>query len=285
MIIPKIVIVKTVKGQKYADFIAKEINLAGHRCDIVGIKGLKKYLDKNKCSPKTTIIHSRTAHPIYTYKVLKKLEDEGYRVINSSEVIKLTSDKYQSCVFAQENKIPCAETIKVFKKEASSLIKEKVRKWGRVVVKPIVSQGQGKFAFMFSKDNLKEIEKIKDIPAKEIVLQKYIDYQRLTRIITIGFKAIKEAVFYDEPNGDWKCSVCLNPEIKLYQNPPRELLELAEDITRKIKSEISFVDIFTTENGYILNEINTACSLITHERISGYNISKKIADYLLSFIS
>jgi len=281
MIIPKVVIVRTIKGQKYADFIAKEINLAGYQAGIIDVKNAGEYLKKNNCSPEKTLIHTRAASPDYTYRVLKSLGKQGYKIINSPEVIKLTSDKYQSCIFARENNIPCAETIKVSKKEASSLIEEKVKKWGKVVVKPVVSQGQGKFAFMFSKDNLEEIEKIKDIPAEEIVLQKYIDYQRLTRIITIGFKAIKEAVFYDEPGNDWKCSVCLNPRIKLHQNPPQELLELAEDISRKIKSEISFIDIFTTKEGYVLNEINTACSLVIHERISQYNISKKIADYLI----
>lgn len=281
MIIPKIVIIRTTKGQKYADFIVKEINLAGYHAGVVDLKNIGEYLKGNNCSPEKTLIHTRTASPNYTYRILKKLENQGYRIINSSEVIKLTSDKYQSCVFAQKNNIPCAETIKVSKKEVFSLIGEKVKKWGKVVVKPIVSQGQGKFAFMFGKDNLAEIEKIKDIPVEEVVLQEYIDYQRLTRIVIIGFKAVKEAVFYDEPGNNWKCSVCLNPEIKLHQNSPRELLELAEDISRKIKSEISFIDIFTTKNGYVLNEINTACNLVIHERISRHNISKKIAGYLI----
>lgn len=285
MIIPKIVIIRTVKGQKYADFIAKEINLAGYRCGITDIRGLKEYLDKNKCSPQKTIIHTRTAGPNYIYKVLKELENQGYRIINSSEAIRLTSDKYQSCIFAQENSIPCADTFKISKEEASSFIKSKANEWKKIVLKPVTSQGQGQYAFMFDENNLSKIdEKICAIPAKELIVQKYLDYSRLSRVIVIGFKTIKETVFYDEPGSNWKCSVCLNPEIKLFKNPPKELLKFAEDISRKFKAEICFVDIFTTDKKYVLNEINTACSLITHERISRYNISKGIADYLIKKI-
>lgn len=285
MIIPKIIIVKTVKGQRYVDFIAKEINLAGYRCGITDIKNLKEYLNKNKCSSEETIIYSRTAHPNYTYKVLKNLEKQGYKIINSPEVIRLTSDKYQSCIFARENGISCIDTLKISKKEASSFIKSKANKWEKIVLKPVTSQGQGQYAFMFDENNLSKIdEKICAIPAKELIVQKYLDYSRLSRVIVIGFKAIKEAVFYDEPESNWKCSVCLNPEIKLFKGPPKELLEFAEDVSRKFKAEICFVDIFTTDKKYVLNEINTACSLIIHERISRYNISKDIAGYLIKKI-
>jgi len=285
MNILKFVIVKTIKGQKYADFIAKEINLAGYRCGITDIKNLKKYLVENNCFPKETIIHSRTAHPKYTYKIFKLLEDRGYKIINSAEAIRLTSDKYLSCVYAKKNNINCAQTFKISKKDASSFIKDKIKEWEKVVVKPVTSQGQGQYAFMFDQNNLLEIEqKVKNIPAKELIIQKYVNYQRLNRVIVVGFKALRETVFYDNPGNDWKCSVCLNSKIKIFNNPPQELLEFAQSIAKKFKSEICFVDIFTTEKGYILNEINTACSLVIHERISKYNISKKIVEYLLGFV-
>ncbi|MBU1137204.1 hypothetical protein KKD72_02460 [Patescibacteria group bacterium] len=282
MAIPKVVIVRTKKGRKYAEFIAKEINLAGYYPETTTIKDLKDYLEKNNCSPNKTIIHARTAHPGQIYRILKNLENQGYRVINSAKTIKLTSDKFASCAYAKERKIPCAETIKINKENATEQIKEKIKRWKEVVVKPITSRGQGEFCFKFNKNNIAELSKINQIPAKELVIQKFINYQRLSRIIVIAFKSLKKAVFYDEPGNDWKCSVCLNPEIKRYKNPPEDLLRFAEDIAKKFNGEISFIDIFTTQEGYILNEINTACSLAIHERISGYNISKEIADYLLN---
>lgn len=284
MIIPKIVIVKTIKGQKYADFIAKEINLAGHYCGITDIKNLREYLDKNKCSSKTTLIHSRTAHPNYTSKVLGGLEERGYKIINSPAAIRLTSDKFNSCIYAIKKDIPCAETIKIDKKEAIPFVKEKVEIWGRAVVKPMISQGQGEFCFKFDNADISQLKEINKIPTQELVVQKFVDYLKLNRVIVIGYGALEKAVFWDEPNQGWKCSVCLNTKIQCYKNPPRDLLEFAENVAKKFKAEISFVDVFSTKDGYVLNEINTACSLIIHERISRYNISKKIADYLLSFV-
>jgi len=282
MTIPEVVIVRTKKGRKYAEFIAKEINLAGHCCGITTIVDLKEYLNENKCSSDKTIIHSRTAHPNYIYQVLKSLEDEGYRVINSSKAIRLTSDKFNSCRFAKENNIPCAETIKTDKKDGISKVKEKIREWDNVIVKPITSRGQGEFCFKFNKDNINDLEVINSIPGKGLVVQKYLEYQRLSRMIVVGYKSLEKAVFYDEPGSGWKCSVCLNPKIKQDKGPSKELLNFAEDVARKFKSEICFVDIFTSSGKYILNEINTACSLVIHERISHYNISKEIAKYLLN---
>ena len=118
-----------------------------------------------------------------------------------------------------------------------------------------------------------------------MVVQEHLKYDRLSRIIVVGFKALSDCIFYDEPKkGDWKCSVCLNPHIKHYKKPPFELLRLAEDIAVKFNSDICFIDIFSTKDGPILNEINTACSLIIHEKMSKINISKRIAKYLLSKI-
>lgn len=283
---PKVVIIKTPKGQKYANFIAKEINLKGYRCGITDIENIKNYLKKWRCLPNTTIIHSRTANPNYVYKILKQIKNRGYTVINSAEAVKLTSDKYNSCIFAKNRNILCAETIKVAKEKAVAFVNKKIKDWGDIVVKPVTSRGQGEFCFKFNERNIGQIEKINNIPTKELVIQRFLDYQRLNRVIVIGGIALKKAVFWDKPlKENWKCSVCLNPEIKVYKNPPKELLRFAEKIARSFKTEISFIDIFTTKNGYFLSEINTACSLVIQERVSKYNISKEIANYLLSKIS
>jgi glutathione synthase/RimK-type ligase-like ATP-grasp enzyme len=280
MLTPKVVIVKTRKGQRYADFIAKEINITGARCGITGIKNLKDYLVNNKCSPNNTIIHSRAANPTFIYRTLKEIEKEGYKVINPPETIKLTSDKFASCAYALKQGIACAETIKSGKGEAEQLIREKLGEWGKVIVKPITSQGQGEFCFKV--DDASQVKCIYDIPTEEIIIQRFVDYDRLYRVLVIGFRAVRDAVFWDSPGNGWKCSVCLNPMIKCEKGPAKELLEFAEHVARKFNAGISFIDIFSTKEGYVLNEINTACNLAIHERISRCNISKIIAEYLLS---
>ena len=218
--------------------------------------------------------------PKIIYKKFNKLEKLGYRVINNSESLRLTSDKYASCVHAKAQNIPCAETVIVKKQDAEKIIQKKIGLWKDVIVKPQMSQGNGTFCFKFNSGNF-SLDEIKKVPTDNLIVQKYINYQRLNRVLVINKKALKKAVFWDEPD-DWKCSVCLNSKIKLYSYPDKKLLRLAEDISRKFNSEISFIDIFTTDSGYVLSEINSACSLIIHERLSGYNISKDIASYLVA---
>ncbi|TSC92721.1 MAG: hypothetical protein CEN89_507 [Candidatus Berkelbacteria bacterium Licking1014_7] len=276
------VIVRTVNGIKYASFIHKEINIKGYRCFTSDIYNLKKLLKNEKLFHRNTIIHTRTAHPGFVYKTLKKLESQGYSIINQPETIRLTSQKYLSCKYMLKNNLPCAETVKIKKELALDFVKKNLDKWGKVIVKPLTSKGQGEHAYCFWKENLNELKNILTIPSGEVICQEYIKYYRLSRVIVIGNKALSDCVFYDEPGKGWKCSVCLNPKIKLYKNPPEELLNLAEKTAQIFGSEISFIDIFSTEKGLVLNEINTACSLIIHERISKINISKHIAKYLLS---
>jgi len=277
----KIVIVRTSLGHTYADYIAKEINLEGIWCGVTNIGNLKTFLKKHKCSPEDTIIHTRTAHPQRIYSILKNLEKKGYRVINSAETIKLTSEKYTSSIYAKSKNIPCAETLKVSQIGALKIINDKIALWGKIIVKPLTSQGQGQFCYLFDKKNLNSINNIKNIKQRYVVVQQFIEYQRLNRVLVIGFKALNKAAVWDSPTSGWKCSVCLNPNIKYYKNPPKELLALAENIAKKFRAEVSFIDIFTTKKGFVLNEINTACNLQFHERITKYNISKKIAKYLL----
>lgn len=275
------VIIRTIKGSRYASYIDKEINITGKRCGVTEIKNLNEFLKKNKCDPKSTLIHVRTAHPDRVYKVLKNLSKKGYRIINSSEAIRLTSDKLESCFYAEKNKIPCAKTVTISKKMAIPFIRKKIDEWGDVIVKPRTSQGQGEYCFKFNKRNINHLDRVKKIPSPDFVVQKFLEYERLNRVLVIGYKALDKAVFWDKPGQGWKCSVCLNPNLKTYGKPPQKLLKFAEDIAKKFKAEISFIDIFSTPKGYVLNEINTACNFVIHERKSRINISRKIAEYLL----
>lgn len=279
----QIIILRTPKGAKYAHFIAKEINLAGVQCYVTTVMEIESFIERNGFLPEDTLIHARTANPHKIYRLLNNLSEKGYRILNAPPTLQLTSDKFRTYLHAKEHGIACAESLKTRKEEAVSRIQEKLKEWGEIVVKPNVSKGQGEFCFKFHYQH-SNLETIASIPTKELIIQKFINYHRLNRIIVLGKKALRKAVFYDEPLEGWKCSVCLNPFIKHHKSPPEDLINFAEDIAGKFNGEIFFIDIFTTPSGYVLNEINTSCSFVIHERISGENISKHIAEYLISQI-
>lgn len=235
--------------------------------------------------PDNTIIHARVAG-LNVNDTFKNLELQGYRVINNSLTLELTSNKYKSFIQAKKNNIPCAETVIVNKYDISS-IKKFLMRYRTIVLKPVYSQGLGKFCKKIDSENSQlEIENdAKDIPGEEINVQEYIPYTKLIRVIVIGGKALREATTYDEPRDDWKASVCMNPNLKKYdfQNPT--LLGLAEKTARSFNAEITFIDFFENKEGeIILNEINTACGLIIHEDVTRIEIHKYIGNYLIQQI-
>ena len=124
---------------------------------------------------------------------------------------------------------------------------------------------------------------ISDIPGNDIIIQEKIEYLKLIRIIVIGFKVLDGASTYDAPvSNNWKASVCMNPNIKKYEIINDKLVALAEKVAKAFDCGISFIDFFENKNGdFILNELNTACSLIIHEKATGIKIHEYISDYLI----
>ncbi len=59
----------------------------------------------------------------------------------------------------------------------------------------------------------------------------------------------------------------------------KELLELGEKTQKELGGQINYIDIFEKKDGtFVISEINTSCILFIHERLSGMNIAKKIAE-------
>lgn len=245
---------------------------------------IKSLIVSKKLSPLNTLIYARTAGPHIT-QIYKELESKGYKIINKSTATELTSNKYESQIFAQKNGIPVAHTYKVSKKEIQK-IKELLNKYSSVIVKPILSQGQGLFCKKIDKDMTRGeiVSLIADIPGEDIIVQEKIEYKKLIRVIVIGFRVLKNASTYDAPvAGNWKASVCMNPNIKKYKITNYKLLSLAEKIAKIFDCGVSFIDFFEDKNGkFILNELNTACGLIVHEEITGVKIYKHISKYLIA---
>lgn len=276
-----ILLIRTRKGLKYAQIIQDYLWSRGFRCFISDADSVSNVMEQNWLDPQNTLIHPRTAAPLINKKIAQ-LESMGFKVINPSRALKLTSNKYLSQKHAEKMGIPVAETYKVRKGNLNK-IKAVIKKHGAAVLKPIFSQGQGTYCNKVDAETpektLKEI--LASMPGKAIQVQQYINYKKLVRVIVIGYKALREAAVYDVPKDGWKCSVCLNPKIKKYTFKNDILFKLAEKTAKAFGAQINFIDFFEDADGnFILNEINTACSLRLHEKVSGCKIHKYIGDFL-----
>jgi len=280
-----IIIVRTKKGIRYALKIHNYLVKQGIDCFLAEIKELGGKIKKFNLKPKDTLIHARCAGTT-TNKILAQFAKRGFKIINSPQTLELTSNKYLANLHAQKNKLPIAKTYKLLKTDLSG-VKKLLQKHKIIVLKPIHSKGQGIFCQKVGhgckETKLKKI--LNSIPGQEIQVQEFIDYKKLIRIIVIGYKVLANASTYDMPSANWKCSVCLNPKIKKYHLVNRKLKKLAEKTARVFKAKVNFIDFFETKNGqFVLNEINTACSLFLHEKVTGVPIHKFIGDFLIKEI-
>jgi len=155
----------------------------------------------------------------------------------------------------------------------------------KVVVKPYTSMEQGANVKVVA-DPTSYADAVCNMPTNTVVVQKYVDYVAIYRVIVIGGRALPMS-WVDRPTHDrWRVSVCLNRSMGFVFSPDTQLLQVAENTQRVIGGEVNFIDIFETRNGYVLSEINTACNLSIHEEKARrwnhphWNIARQIALYL-----
>lgn len=246
-------------------------------------ESIEKAIAEGNLKPKHTLVYARSAGPKASRSYLF-LEQQGFTIINPRHATSLTSHKYNAQIFAREHGLPVADTFKCQKSDVNRVL-DLLKQYGRLVIKPIFSLGQGKYCrkvdLPMTQDELTEV--LNSVPGSEVIVQQYVRYTRLIRTIVVDFKMLREATTFDEPlDGQWKASVCVNPRIRKYDVPDDRLPALAEATAKAFRAPISFIDFFEDDEGnYTLSELNTACSLIQHERITGVKIHRHIADFLI----
>lgn len=296
-----IVIVHTGGGISYANRICKSIRwIADHRnldieTHLVNASGNNIQALLETLPKQDTVIHPRAAHPDANFmRVLKNFWLQGWRVVNNPDVLRLTSDKAACALFFQNRAMPHPKTWVVDKAELPHDVKEEIKEDNSLlIIKPTISNGQGKYVQKVYWPSLVREEwwRVREIPGDRVVIQRYIPYTALYRVICIAGKALPYA-FVDKPDfhpENWKVSVCLNKEQRFVPNPSYALLKLAERVQSVIEGNINFIDIFETEPGnFVISEVNTACSLRIHELLARnggadlWNIHYQIARYLVN---
>jgi glutathione synthase/RimK-type ligase-like ATP-grasp enzyme len=264
-------------------------------------------------NPHNTLIHARAAYPECGWmNNLVRKENEGFKVINNTDVLQLTSDKSRCAIKMFNEGLPHPKTWE-YNRITGDINLDAIVRYaqengnGKIVVKPYTSMNQGADVEVISElrsdtqctcshcgdvhsrvaiDSRELRAAIRRQPTNKVVIQEYIDYTAIYRVIVIGGRALPIS-WEDRPSEHrWRVSVCLNRGMMFVPRPDTELLRLAERTQRIIGGEINFIDVFETREGYVLSEINTACNLLIHEdkaRGAGstyWNIARYIAEYL-----
>lgn len=313
-------IIRTGSGKKYARRIGRELLDIDHRNKYL-IPSVNYFPESFRrrpfLQPHNTIIHSRAAYPDgpQWMRNLVAKEDMGYRVINNTDVLRLTSNKLKCAQKMYNAGLPHPKTWE-YNRSARLPINAIVSSLeangtNKVVIKPYTSMSQGEHVQVRTLqfvhrctcptcghshevlgvnnpgDPVSHLrEAISEIPTSKVVIQEYVPYLAIYRVIVIGGRALPIS-WVDRPTTTrWKVSVCLNRSMQFVSNPDTELLRVAERTQEVVGGEINFIDVFETRDGYVLSEINTACNLLIHEekaRRAGstyWNIARYIAEYL-----
>ena len=314
------VIIRTDKGSKYArkilnsikwinehkypqhEFFTQDLTIGQFMSRVSLISGEMILLDSGHSASgywnldkENTIIHARCANPRTEWTIkLRELEEMGYKVVNSVDTIELTSNKL-ACSLHLQGKVnhpKSWEYRKDWHKEVKDDFLEKlyhvIEGQEYFIAKPLTSLEQGANVQKIGVDHIggdgwlysELINEIEKVPGNKIVIQEFIPYTALHRVIVINNKALPYT-FIDKPEwhpNDWKVSCCLNrTTMKLNESVNPKLLELAERTQKEVGGVINFIDIFEYNEdvfGRIENieytnaEINTACSLNIHERLA-----------------
>lgn len=305
-----VVIVRTGGGIHFARRIARSIKwmeenridiTGGHtfNVDIVPVGRLGNYELPEGASPENTIIHARAAYPDPNgwMRHLIRLEQSGFTVINSTDTLLLTSNKLECAMRLFNSDIEHPITLEYNKSlpldQRLDIVNESNLLGNTLIAKPYTSIEQGASVklidFGFNTELPEVMDLIESVPGNPIILQQYVPYTAIYRVIVIGGRAMPYS-FVDRPTPEkWKVSVCLNKtSMEFVPNPNPDLLDLGERIQRFIGGEVNFIDIFETDPGeFVISEINTACNLRIHELLakdaghSRWNIHFNIARYLV----
>ena len=296
----KTIILHTLKSQFYAKKICKHIT---NKCITSDKFKIYDIINNLKCDYHNLVIHPRTATPVNALwmNFLYDLEKKGAIIINSPKLLQLTSNKLECSLVLLNADINHPLTWKGIKNDKKTInnIKKLLKQYHKLIIKPFNSISQGAYVQIVKQNMSEDIIKklVKTIPTDPFVIQEFVNYIAIHRIIVINGKAMPFS-FVDKPTPNkWKVSVCLNRDtMKFNPNPDKALLQLAVDtqnvLTSHTKSKykgIHFIDIFEKENNkFTISEINTACSLLIHENLAKkaghpkWQISKYIAGYLNS---
>lgn len=288
-------IVRTGSGRKYARRIGHELKRirSSNKWLIPSVSYFpKSFRDRPWLNPSNTLMHSRAAYPdgpMWVANLVAK-EEEGYRVVNSTDVLRLTSDKLKCALKMVDAGLPHPKT---WETKNSTPRENLVRDYcnlhsdgyPKVVVKPYTSMDQGANVKVVA-DPASYVDAVRNMPTHTVVVQEYVDYLAIYRVVVINGRALPMS-WVDRPSHSrWRVSVCLNRSMGFVYSPDTQLLQVAENTQRVIGGEINFIDIFETRYGYMLSEINTACNLSIHEEKArrwnhpDWNIARHIARYL-----
>lgn len=209
----------------------------------------------------------------------KFLESLGVHVINPSTVAEICEDKFFTSLSLAKNRVPTPEFALVFTIEQAKQAVEQMEGFP-VVVKPNLGSWGRLLAKINDIDALEAVIEHKAVlgspQQKAIYIQKYINKPgRDIRVFVIDSKSIC-AIYRDSQH--WITNTARGGKAS---NCPvtKDLSKLARAASNAVGGGILAMDIFETNDGLSVNEINHTMEFKNSEEPTGVSISGAMVDY------
>jgi len=247
--------------------------------EVVRINDGDKFFDINQLPEQVDVLFERSISYSRGLYISRIFEAHGMPVVNSSAVAERCGDKYITSQILAKNRIPTPRVLMAFDEESAlqaidalgypCVLKPVVGSWGRLLAK--VDNRHMAEALIEHKASLGVNHQI-------FYIQEYINKPgRDIRAFVIGDECIC-AIYRSSEN--WITNTARGGVATNCPVTP-EIAELCQRAARAVGGGLLALDLFETENGLTINEINHTMEFRNSIVTTGVNIPHKMIEYVL----
>jgi len=267
--------------RKEEKFLIEEINKRRNvELEMIDDRKLRFQLGKRKYEDVDLILersinHSRAHHSIRLF------ESMGIKCLNSFDVATICGDKLLTSIALEEHGIPQPE-VRVACTENSAI--ESIEEMGYpVVLKPAVGSWGRLLSKINDRDAAEAILEHKTVLGTYhhsiFYIQKYVEKKgRDIRSFVVGDECIA-AIYRNSEH--WITNTARGAKTSNCPITP-EIFELSVQAAKAVGGGIVAIDLFESENGLQVNEVNYTMEFKNSIDVTGVNIPGKMIDYVVS---
>ena len=251
--------------------------------EVVRISDGDSYFDINQLPQPVDVLFERSISYSRGLYISRIFEAHGVPVVNSSAVAERCGDKYITSQILAKNGIPTPRVYMAFDEESAlsaieamgypCVLKPVVGSWGRLLAK-VDNRHMAK--------SLIEHKSSLGVNHQVFYIQEYINKPgRDIRAFVIGEECIC-AIYRSSEN--WITNTARGG---VATNCPvtDEIAELCQRAARAVGGGLLALDLFETENGMTINEINHTMEFRNSITTTGVNIPEKMVDFVLRSVA
>src|SRR6185436_7002005 len=251
--------------------------------EVVRINDGDSYFDINQLREAVDVLFERSISYSRGLYISRIFEANGVPVVNSSLVAERCGDKYITSQILVKNGIPTPRVLMAFDEESAlrateamgypCVLKPVVGSWGRLLAK-VENRSMA--------ESLIEHKSTLGVNHQVFYIQEYINKPgRDIRAFVIGDQCIC-AIYRSSEN--WITNTARGG---VATNCPvtDEIAELCQRAARAVGGGLLALDLFETNNGLTINEINHTMEFRNSIATTGVNIPQKMVEYVLTQVA